>query len=294
MSRSGASRQPGAGSPPRHAAAADTCASSAIWVLLLLAARSLVRRLAWALSPADDALAGALPPGHASHTLVDGERRQLEDIFRFGTDILQKKYELYMWCETKTYNLLTANGALLAAIFLLLNSLGDFNERPAVWFLGLLSSVLVLASVVVSLVNIIPRMDSGATSRKNLRSVIGTNNFDHYDDYHDALSTMDLKAMVYSNSEQIYGMNKNVWKSQSAIRRAAWFTAAGVVALAMFAVLASTTKPSAATGQTPATSAESTTTIPSISPTSQNVPSTLAGQTTPETMPTTNPPQGSQ
>lgn len=179
--------------------------------------------------------------GSADGNAIDDERRRLEDAFRFGSDILQKKYELYMWCETKTYNLLTADGALLAAIFLLLNATGGFSGHVAVWLVGIAAAVLVLVSVVISLMNIIPRMDSGATSRRNLRSVIGTNNFSNYEDYHTALSKLDLAAMVHSNSEQIYGMNRNVWESQKAIRQSVWFTAAGVAALAIFAVLASTT-----------------------------------------------------
>lgn len=199
----------------------------------------------------------------------------LGDQYRFSGEILDKKYQLYVWCETKVYNLVTINGALLAALSVILYSNMGSNARykSLLFASGFASIGLLSLSVLICLIHIIPKMNSGRTDGKNIRSVIGTNKFTNGAEYHDALASYDLDAMIRSNCDQIVGMNTNIWKNHMAIRRAARSTIAGLVMFSIFASIAliGSPKPAATdAGRTP----DSTTSTSSVTTTTGHSPAT--------------------
>lgn len=141
--------------------------------------------------------------------------------YDFATHVLDKKYALYEWCEQKTNTLATVNSILLAAFFAIVGTrfsadtaLRKIEFAGAVGFIGL--------SMAIVLWHIEPTMRSKTLPRgsKNLRSVVGTRNHASKDDYHESIRDADRERMLRDTTDQIYGMNKNVWRNQRAIRLA--------------------------------------------------------------------------
>lgn len=164
---------------------------------------------------------------------VKGSTVDSQQIFEFTKDVLDKRYNIYGWCETKVYNLITLNGLILAAIFVVVG----FSARQPIdtWlalgqYLSTAGAILFLcASLLQALRHIRPKMNSGTGTGKNPRSVVGTITHECWEDFELHLRQMDLEKMISSNAEQIYGMSFNIIRNDLAIRGAAAFSILGML-----------------------------------------------------------------
>lgn len=158
-------------------------------------------------------------------------QRDFRDLLEYTTQIIEKRYDLYHWCEQKIASLATIDGVLLASLFLLVGSIPGQGQKYLVLsdqviidlrdlaILALLEALIcLLISISVCLWHIIPLMDSKVGNQTNPRSVIGIERFKTAHDYHQAILQLDLDTMLRYNAYQIKGMNKNIWRDQKAIR----------------------------------------------------------------------------
>lgn len=155
-----------------------------------------------------------------------------EMILEYAHDILEKKYALYMWCETKVQTLVTLDGLLLGGVFLAVGSIGV----SGVLSVSLLATTLLflLSSLVISLWHVKPLMFSGRTKLKNLRTVIGTEAYSSNEEYTNEMMNLNIRRMIELNAEQIRGMNKNIMKDQRAITWGVRFTTISILPLVLF------------------------------------------------------------
>ncbi len=152
---------------------------------------------------------------------------KLKGIYDFSIDVLGKRYDTYQWCEDKVNTLVTLNGLLIGALFVTIDKI--FSKSECLNFVMASLAILFLAtSLALSLYHIIPKMNSGRITR-NIRTVIGTEQFDSNESYFDEYLKLELIDMVKLNTEQIRGMNKNIMKNQIAIRIAAICSIIGMV-----------------------------------------------------------------
>lgn len=147
----------------------------------------------------------------------------------FITDVLDKRYLLYEWCEAKINTLATMNSILIAAIFAVT---GTFLKISSPWNVAAIGLCFgsILFSLVVVLWHIIPTMRSGSFKRgtKNLRSVVGISEHKSFSEYVDAvLGSVELRRFE-AIAQQVYGMNKNIMRNQRAIRAAVIADLAGI------------------------------------------------------------------
>jgi hypothetical protein len=154
----------------------------------------------------------------------------LEIVLAFTQDILDKKYDLYHWCESKIASLLTLDSILLGGLFLVITTHGHFANPVDYWLIASTAAIL-LASLSVALVHIMPAMNSGLTSGKNPRTVIGTAKYESNASYLADLRQIDMARVIELNAEQARGMNKNIMRNQRAIKIAALLTLAAIVPL---------------------------------------------------------------
>ena len=156
----------------------------------------------------------------------------LKTILEYSRDILEKKYRLYIWCETKVNTLVTLDGLLLGGVFLAIGSIGVSGMLSVVSVTT--AFMFILASLIVSLWHIKPLMFSGRTSRKNLRTVIGTEAYKSNEEYANELINLNIREMIQLDAEQIRGMNKNIMKDQKAITWGVCLTIASIPPLVIF------------------------------------------------------------
>jgi hypothetical protein len=160
-----------------------------------------------------------------------GEAVSLDKILAYSNGILERKYDLYMWCEAKVGTLVTLDGLLLGGLFVIIK----FNEISGFVDLSLLFLILslMLSSLVISLWHTKPLMFSGRTRSRNLRTVIGTEAYSSSQEYLDEMMTLSIEKMIALNVEQIRGMNKNIWVDQKAINLGVRLTAFSVFPLVL-------------------------------------------------------------
>jgi len=156
----------------------------------------------------------------------------LKTILDYSLDILEKKYSLYMWCETKVQTLVTLNGLLLAGVFVIVGNIG----ASGLLSMSLLAITLtfLFSSLVISLWHINPLMYSGRTKLKNLRTTIGTEAYSSNQEYINEMMNLNIRKMIELDAEQIRGMNRNVMRDQRAIKWGVRLTAFAVIFLVFF------------------------------------------------------------
>lgn len=159
------------------------------------------------------------------------ETAPLTETQLYALDILSKKYHLYDWCEDKISTLVTIDGLLIGGLLLVIN-LREITgwARLASFSLSL---ALLMGSILISLWHVIPVMYSGRSSRRNPRTVVGTEAYSTNLEYARAVMRLSLKDMIAVDLDQIRGMNKNIMRNQRAIRIAVRLTMAALVPLAM-------------------------------------------------------------
>lgn len=165
----------------------------------------------------------------------------LEKRYEFSVELLQRKYHLYDWTEQKINSLISLNGLLIAAIFVLISNrspwTGTLKPLLAIACVGPL-----LASATSCLWHIVPTMNSRRVPSSDLNRVVGSvkgiETYASNQEYYDKIMSMPLEEMIWSNVAQIRGMNKNIVRNTAALNFAAIATGVGLVALVLnFGVL---------------------------------------------------------
>jgi len=166
-------------------------------------------------------------PGEGSAAqLVTGPRERLLDILEYSADINRHRYDLYMWCESKIYSLITVDSLLFGALFLVVGTRVHVTSVINKCDLGFTVACLA-ASLVISLWHIEPKMDSRVGNYDNPRSSIGIAKKSK-EEYLETLMKLDLSKMIEFNSSQIMGMNKIIMGNQRAIKFASVATIIGL------------------------------------------------------------------
>lgn len=159
------------------------------------------------------------------------EEEQVLRAEEYALDVLHSRYELYAWCEAKVNNLVTVSGVLLGAVFLIITNDKIRHGWTAFdYTLASLGSVMLATGLILSLVHIIPKMDSGLGNETNPRVTIAIDNFSK-DEYYEKILGLTPEASLRTITDQIKGMSRNVMRSQRAIRRASHATIVGLLVL---------------------------------------------------------------
>lgn len=164
-----------------------------------------------------------------------------ELILQFTGDVLDKRYNIYGWCETKVNNLIALNGLLLAAIFVVV---GFSSKRPIDNFCALTQNMstagailFLCVSLFKALAHIRPKMNSGTGTGMNPRSVIGTIRHKNWAAFEKQVRGLSVDKMISCNIEQIYGMSSNIMRNDRAIRSAAMFSVLGLICFLLAIIL---------------------------------------------------------
>ena len=179
-----------------------------------------------------------VPEDEHAAEVDDGER------IEFLASLLERKYSLYDWTETKIASLIALDGLLLAAAFVLLDSRdarrlptfrGDLIETtlpPALTFLTVLP---LLISLLICLWHITPSMNSQTTPQPELSRAMGSvqglalhGSREAFRTRVDQLTKADI---IWSQTAQIWGMNMNILKNTRAVRVAVRCSTVGTLAL---------------------------------------------------------------
>lgn len=144
--------------------------------------------------------------------------------------IVEKQLNLYNWCEEKVSTLATLDSILLAVATLFIGKTTFFD--PNVYTYGqiynaAIVTVLILPlfiSLAIALWHIRPKMGKASnTGRPNHRSSNGIRHFQDKAAYRNHLSSMTAEEICEDLTNQIYGMNNNIWKNQQSIKIAVYF-----------------------------------------------------------------------
>lgn len=172
-------------------------------------------------------------PDNASTSSHQGG--SLQDTHLYALDILAKKYHLYDWCEKKISTLVTIDGLLIGGLLLVID-LDALSRWKMLACFGL-SLALLMGSILISLWHVIPVMYGGRSSRRNPRTVVGTETYSTNREYIDAVMSLSLEDMIRVDLDQIRGMNKNIMRNQRAIRTAVKLTMAALIPLVFLVAL---------------------------------------------------------
>lgn len=166
------------------------------------------------------------------------------DRVAFLASLLERKYALYDWTETKIASLIALDGLLLAAAFVLLDSRGgkrlptfrgDLSETTVSPALMLLSVMPLLVSLLICLWHITPTMNSRSTAKpelpRALGSVQGLALHGSRDAFRSKVARLTSEDIIWSQTAQIWGMNVNILKNTRAVRAAVWCSTLGTLAL---------------------------------------------------------------
>ncbi len=145
-----------------------------------------------------------------------------------ASDILDKQYRLYTWCEHKTQGLNMSNSVLFAAVGFLYKEC--LRDALAMVMLGI-GTVFLGTSLIICLVHVIPKISSGKTAGPNTRSLRGIGLYDDFDAYYKAFMEATKASMLTDTLSQIYGMAHNNLRSYKIIKRGVVLTFCGVVAI---------------------------------------------------------------
>lgn len=153
-----------------------------------------------------------------------------DEKIQYLENIVGKQLDLYNWCEEKVSTLATLDSILLAAATLLIDKMKFFKAPDNIQAKLLNAGIVVLIllplfiSLAIALWHIRPKMGSASnTGRPNHRSSNGIRHFSDKIAYKNHLSSMTSEEICEDLSNQIYGMNYNIWINQKSIKRAVLF-----------------------------------------------------------------------
>ena len=149
-------------------------------------------------------------------------------LFDFTADIIDKQYRCYTWNDGKMQALVATDGALLAGIILIFQTFENISLETSIFLF--LAFTFLLISLVVCLVHMIPRLDSGIGNEANLRTMIGIRRFSK-EQYHEQVGGVGINDMIRMNCWQIAGMCQNNMRSYRLLQKGVRLTIAGVLVL---------------------------------------------------------------
>ena len=171
---------------------------------------------------------GPLP--ERSEALDSRSDEDCQLILEFTLGIIDRKYQLYEWTETKISTLISIDGLIVGGV-LVLAAQDNFGIGSSSWDkLFFVAPLVVLAfSIMFSLAHTVPKMDSGIGNLnfRNLRQVAATERFTP-EEYLERIGHLTLREMIVQNSNQIKGMNSIIMTNQRELRRAVLSTIVGV------------------------------------------------------------------
>ncbi len=150
-----------------------------------------------------------------------------DEKIQYLENIVGKQLALYNWCEEKVSTLATIDSILLAAATLFIDKMNFFSKGGTIQTKILNTGIIVLmllplfVSLAIALWHIRPKMGHASnTGKPNHRSSNGIRHFPDKKAYGDHLSKMTTTEICEDLSNQIYGMNNNIWTNQKSIKKA--------------------------------------------------------------------------
>lgn len=144
--------------------------------------------------------------------------------------IVGKQLDLYNWCEEKVSTLATLDSILLAVATLFVDKMDFFQPENSLQSRLLKGGIIVFIllplfiSLAIALWHIRPKMGSASnTGRPNHRSSNGIRHFSDKVAYREHVSNISATEICEDLSNQIYGMNYNIWINQKSIKMAVLF-----------------------------------------------------------------------
>lgn len=153
-----------------------------------------------------------------------------DEKIQYLENIVGKQLDLYNWCEEKVSTLATLDSILLAAATLFIDKMDFFEVGDTIQVRLLNTGIIILIllplfiSLAIALWHIRPKMGSASnTGRPNHRSSNGIRHFSDKVAYSNHLRNITAAEICEDLSNQIYGMNYNIWVNQKSIKRAVLF-----------------------------------------------------------------------
>ena len=157
-------------------------------------------------------------------------------------NIVGKQLDLYNWCEEKVSTLATLDSILLAVATLFIDKMDFFKAGDGIQVRLLNTAIIILIllplfiSLAIALWHIRPKMGSASNKgRPNHRSSNGIRHFSDKAAYSNRLRNITAEEICEDLSNQIYGMNYNIWVNQKSIKKAVFFDLISLVGF--FAVM---------------------------------------------------------
>jgi hypothetical protein len=151
-------------------------------------------------------------------------------ILDFTLGIIDRKYQLYEWTETKIGTLVSIDSLIIGGV-LVLATQDSFGIGKSFWNKAFFIAPLIVlgVSIMFSLAHTVPKMDSGIgnLSFRNLRQTASTERYSPKE-YLEGMSRLTLRDMIVQNSNQIKGMNSIIMTNQRELRRGVLSTILGV------------------------------------------------------------------
>lgn len=147
--------------------------------------------------------------------------------YEFTIGILESRYALYAWCETKMQTLAAVDSILLGAVAITIGQHYKLNSGLHDTLAGATAFFLV-ASLAVILWHIIPLMNSGVGNDNNPRSTVVVLQYETKERYLEHVNALQIEDLITYNSNQSYGMSKNIMRDRAAIRFAVYLTYAAI------------------------------------------------------------------
>lgn len=154
-------------------------------------------------------------------------REASDEKIQYLENIVGKQLDLYNWCEEKVSTLATLDSILLAAATIFIDKMDFFKAEDTIQIrllkTGIVAFILLplFISLAIALWHIRPKMGSASNvGRPNHRSSNGIRHFSDKESYRNHLSNMTATEICEDLSNQIYGMNHNIWINQKSIKRA--------------------------------------------------------------------------
>lgn len=167
-----------------------------------------------------------------NNTSVGGGRfsEPSDEKIHYLENIVGKQLDLYNWCEEKVSTLATLDSILLAAATLFIDKMDFFEAGDSIQVRLLNTGIIILIllplfiSLAIALWHIRPKMGRASNKgRPNHRSSNGIRHFSDKAAYSNHLRNITAEEICEDLSNQIYGMNYNIWVNQKSIKRAVLF-----------------------------------------------------------------------
>lgn len=153
-----------------------------------------------------------------------------DEKIQYLENIVEKQLDLYNWCEEKVSTLATIDSILLAVATLFIDKMDFFKTAGTIQVRLVNTGIIILIllplfiSLSIALWHIRPKMGKASnTGRPNHRSSNGIRHFSDKAAYRKHLSNISAEEICEDLSNQIYGMNHNIWVNQKSIKRAVLF-----------------------------------------------------------------------